>query len=215
MGFEVDHVFVAASRGAPEAEGLVRAGFAEGPANVHPGQGTACRRFFFENAYLELIWLEDPAEISSRVVARTGLGERAAAESEASHVGICLRARDPSEPLPVDTWSYAPPYMPEGMAIPIGANSTQLDEPLLFFLPEGVTPPESEEVHPNGTRRVSDVQLTLPRKPDISPELAWLSDSGLVKVELAETESVSVVLDGGRAGASVALDAAVPLSLSW
>ena len=215
MSFEVDHVFVAASEGAPEATDLVKAGFVEGPANVHPGQGTACRRFFFENAYLELVWLENRAEASSRVAARTGLRERAAVESESSHVGVCLRARDLAARLPVKTWSYSPPYVPEGMAIPIGANSSRLDEPLLFFLPVGVEPRKSEEVHPNGARRISRVRLTLPSSLDVSPELAWLTDSGIVEVEPAETESVSVVLDGGTAGDSVALDLAVPLKLSW
>jgi hypothetical protein len=42
------------SKGAPEAEALLRVGLREGAGNTHPGQGTACRRFFFENAYLEL-----------------------------------------------------------------------------------------------------------------------------------------------------------------
>jgi hypothetical protein len=35
---------------------------AEGEPNTHPGQGTACRRFFFRNAFLELVWVRDPAE---------------------------------------------------------------------------------------------------------------------------------------------------------
>jgi len=215
MSFELDHVFVAASKGAPEAMGLVKAGFAEGSSNVHLGQGTACRRFFFENAYLELIWLEDFAEASSQEVGRTGLRERAAAGSSASHVGICLRARDPVDPLPVEAWSYSPPYLPEGVTIPVSTNSSQLNEPLLFFLPKGVEPRKPEEVHPNGTRCISGVRITLPQWLDISPELAWLSDSGIVEVERAETESVSVVLDGGRGEDSVTLHTAVPLRLSW
>jgi hypothetical protein len=54
VGFCLDHVFVMCSKGAPEAEALLRVGLREGAGNTHPGQGTACRRFFFENAYLEL-----------------------------------------------------------------------------------------------------------------------------------------------------------------
>ncbi|REJ85775.1 MAG: glyoxalase-like domain protein [Acidobacteria bacterium] len=215
MSFEVDHVFVAASCGAPQAEDLVEAGFAEGPANHHPGQGTACRRFFFENAYLELAWLVDFAEASSREARRIGVRERVATESGASHAGICLRARDPTEPLPVDTWSYTPSYIPQGTAIPIAANSARLDEPLLFFLPAGLVPLKPEDVHPNGARRLSSVRLTLPQRLHLSSELTWLAQSGIVEVELAETESVSLVIDGGRVGDSVALDAAVPLELSW
>jgi hypothetical protein len=32
---------------APEATAQMRLGLVEGPGNLHPGQGTACRRFFF------------------------------------------------------------------------------------------------------------------------------------------------------------------------
>ena len=53
MPFELDHVLICLSQGAPEAKYLTRFGLIEGTANVHPGQGTANRRFFFKNAMLE------------------------------------------------------------------------------------------------------------------------------------------------------------------
>jgi Glyoxalase-like domain len=55
----VDHAFIACSPGAPEAGALLRLGFIEGQGNTHPGQGTANRRFFFENFMLELLWVAD------------------------------------------------------------------------------------------------------------------------------------------------------------
>lgn len=51
----IDHVFICTSRGATAAELLKRAGLREGTPNVHPGQGTTCRRFFFSNFMLELL----------------------------------------------------------------------------------------------------------------------------------------------------------------
>ena len=45
--YEVDHVFVWVDVGAPAADQLVSFGLTEGDPNVHPGQGTANRRFFF------------------------------------------------------------------------------------------------------------------------------------------------------------------------
>ena len=62
MAVELDLLFICLSRGAPEAKFLTRFGLIEGPRNVHPGKGTANRRFFFENAILELLWVEDPSE---------------------------------------------------------------------------------------------------------------------------------------------------------
>ncbi len=57
---ELDHVFVCTARDAPEAERLRALGLVEGTSNVHHGQGTANRRFFFANAMLELLWVHDP-----------------------------------------------------------------------------------------------------------------------------------------------------------
>ena len=45
--FELDHLLVWVDVGGPEAERLAAFGLTEGAPNTHPGQGTACRRFFF------------------------------------------------------------------------------------------------------------------------------------------------------------------------
>lgn len=62
MAIQLDHVFICTSLDAPAAEQLAAFGLTEGEPNVHPGQGTACRRFFFRNVYLELLWVHDPDE---------------------------------------------------------------------------------------------------------------------------------------------------------
>lgn len=38
MAFEIDHIFILASKGAPEAEQLIQFGLSEGKPNVHPVQ---------------------------------------------------------------------------------------------------------------------------------------------------------------------------------
>jgi hypothetical protein len=67
----LDHAFIACAAGATEGNALVRLGFVEGSSNTHPGQGTANRRFFFENFMLELLWVSDPAEAQSEQTRRT------------------------------------------------------------------------------------------------------------------------------------------------
>ena len=92
---------------------LVELGFREGSPNVHPGQGTRNRRFFFDNAMLELIWVENPDEAGSSLIAPTRLWERSrASETGASPFGLCLRQTRADEPLPFATWPYQPPYLP-------------------------------------------------------------------------------------------------------
>jgi len=56
VAFEIDHLYVLASVGAPEADRLLDAGFVEGSRNAHRGQGTANRRFFFSDTMLEFLW---------------------------------------------------------------------------------------------------------------------------------------------------------------
>ena len=66
MAFEFDHVFICVSVGGEEASALAAFGLTEGTPNVHPGQGTACRRFFFANSYLELLWVSNAGEARNR-----------------------------------------------------------------------------------------------------------------------------------------------------
>ena len=92
--FELDHVFVAASVGAPEIQFLASAGFTEGLYRDHPGQGTASRGIFFSNIYLELIWLTDAQAARTPPVRRTCLAERV----DPQEIGVlCARVREIAE----------------------------------------------------------------------------------------------------------------------
>ena len=133
---ELDHVFVCCAVGAPEALLLVQRGLLEGSPNNHAGQGTANRRFFFSNAYLELLWVSDPAEAQREVVLPTQLWERWSRRTEgACPFGIVFRPRTvATAETPFSTWSYRPPYLPDGLSIDVGRDMA-LTEPQLFYLP--------------------------------------------------------------------------------
>ena len=214
--FEVDHLFVSVLKSAPEMDRLVAAGFEEGPPNVHPGQGTACRRIFFRRSFLELIWLEDVLEASSPLISPTGLSARAQMVEGVSRVGIGLRpTSEKPEQLPVETWSYRPPYLPEHMSIPVAANSSALHEPLIFFMPWSPGLSYRDRAHPNGAEAVTEITLTIPRDIDPSPELRWLGSSGCVGIDAGEHERVTLALDGGVEGATICLSPEAPLCLNW
>ena len=76
MAIAIDHAFIACQPGGPEANSLLQRGFVEGSSNTHAGQGTANRRFFFDNFMLELLWVVDHAEATSERTRRTRLWER-------------------------------------------------------------------------------------------------------------------------------------------
>lgn len=90
MTAELDHIFICASPGAPEAEQLVELGLQEGTPNRHPGQGTANRRFVFHKAMLELLWVYDDAEAQGKRTRPTRLWERWSGRyTGACPFGIC------------------------------------------------------------------------------------------------------------------------------
>lgn len=69
---ELDHVFIVVSPGASaEIEALQSAGLTVGSrVTQHPGLGTASRSVLFENAYLELIWVDSSVPVDSKHVSQ-------------------------------------------------------------------------------------------------------------------------------------------------
>ena len=134
MRIELDHLFVCAAPGAPEAEKLVRFGLHEGPPNQHPGQGTACRRFSFANAMIELIWVSERREAQNECTRRTLLWERwYGRQCNASPFGLCVRPVNPKDTgSPFPAWEYRPAYLPGPLSTHI--SEAGLEEPMWIHL---------------------------------------------------------------------------------
>lgn len=124
--FELDHIFICTDIGGPVADQLIAFGLTEGSPNVHPGQGTANRRFFFHNAMLELLWVHDPEEAQNATTRPIRLWERwNGRQGDALPVAICLRSRHPeTEELPFAAWAYTPAYVPSPLAVHIARVQT-------------------------------------------------------------------------------------------
>jgi hypothetical protein len=222
MAVELDHFFICTSVGAPEAGRLVEFGLAEGSPNRHPGQGTANRRFFFDNAFLELLWVEDPAEAQGEGVRRTGLWERWARRGRgASPFGVGLRPVAAAD-APFQTWEYRPPYLPAPLAIHMAGNSEAAAEPLLFYLafarrPDPADPARRQpREHPAGLRAVTRLQIAVAPGGALSPELLSASAScdGLSFVA-GDEDRMEVGFDGEKGGRSADFRPALPLILRW
>ena len=211
----LDHVFVLCAPGAPEAEALHRFGFREGSSNSHPGQGTACRRFFFRNAYLELLWVEDRTAAQSALTLPTRLFERwASRQAGASPFGVVLRSAGPgaAEP-PFPTWPYRPEYLPPDLAIDV-AVGTLLSEPGLYYFrpPRGLGDLAGEPIeHQVPVEEVSAVAIDVPGPAPRTQALRETETAGLVSFPAAPDHVLR--LDFGRAqeGKSVDLRPELPL----
>lgn len=199
MPLEVDHAFIACAPGAPEGDVLLRLGFVEGSRNTHPGQGTANRRFYFENFMLELMWVADAAEAQSAQTRRTRLWDRwSQRQSGVSPFGIVFRATgDQDSAAPFPTWAYYPSYLPPGLSIQI-AEETTLHEPELFYLPflkmPGIRAGEPLH-HAAPIRRVLGLRVGVAGLAEISHASRVAERQGLLKYFQSRQPILEVLFD--------------------
>jgi hypothetical protein len=202
VSVELDHVFVCCAVGALEAAFLVEKGLLEGSPNTHPGQGTANRRFFFDNAYIELLWVSDPAEAQSELALPTQLWERWSCRSTvACPFGLVFRPRtDTIADCPFPCWSYRPAYLPGGFSIKVGRN-VALTEPQLFYLPFARhRDPSGREPtsHPAGIERITHVSVTICGKDQPSEALAHAINAGLLSLRRQPRYLLELGFEGKR-----------------
>jgi hypothetical protein len=216
MGFVIDHVFVMCAAGAPEAGALVRAGLVEGSANTHPGQGTANRRFFFENMYLELLCVSDAEEAQREPVSRPRLWERWSRRAAgACPFGLVFRGATGSPGPPFPTWSYHPAY--SEVAIDIGLG-TPLSEPELFYFrfPRPARALSAEPTaHAVPLKRLTALSVGIPG-PVVRSEAARAAEAtGLVTFPAADDYVMTLAFDGAAHGRTSDLRPELPLVLAW
>jgi hypothetical protein len=202
--------------GAPEAAALARLGLVEGSPNTHPGQGTACRRFFFHNAYLELLWVSNSEEAQSQAARPTRLWERWSGRGTAAcPFALIFRGSDGAA-APFDTWRYRPPYLPAGMAIDV-ATGTALTEPELFYLPSGRRPDAMGRQpvdHSLPLREISRVEIRGPRGPRTAATRS-AEAQGLVAFRESDEHVMELGFDRETAGGVADLRPELPLVLRW
>lgn len=217
MRMELDHVFIRASVGAPEAALLRALGLSEGSANTHPGQGTANRRFFFRNAFIELLWIADEAEVASAASRRTQLHERlGGAAKDAPPFGICFRPSPGETGVPFAAWEYTPIYLPPGMKVDVAVD-TPLMEPMWFFL-AGATSPEAAPAahrqplgHAIGVGAISALTITVPGAHAWSPAAQTAMETGEVTLARGDCHLLEVEFDQGKTGRLHDFRPALPL----
>jgi hypothetical protein len=192
---------------------------------VHPGQGTACRRFVFANAYLELVWVHDAAAARAPATAPPRLWERwhRRGDGHTCPFGVGLCATDDAA-VPFATWPSRPRYLPPGVAMPVATNGDALHEPMLFVLPPRRRPPaavapaapvaEQPRGHPAGVRAVTRVALTGPPAPP-GEALAAVLAAGLVERRAGDRPGLVLGFDGEAAGRTLDLRPTLPVVLRW
>ena len=214
MPLQLDHLFIFVAPGAPEAARLLELGLVEGPANRHPGQGSANRRFFFADGMLELLWLHDPDEARRGPGRDLRLAERAG-DPQASPFGLILRDDEAADSAPpFDGWTYQPDYLDPPNALHVGANASDLREPLCVFVPFPLPAPALDRARANLDLRIERVRLATPATPG-SAVLARLAAVERLEIVTGGEHSLEVSFAGAGPRRPVDLRPALPLRLRW
>ncbi|MEM9071434.1 MAG: VOC family protein [Myxococcota bacterium] len=171
MGLEL-HVFVLLDSRGPARETLRREGLVETYERAHPGQGTANVCYAFDNAFVELLWIEDESDARHPRTARTRLWERS---HHGCPFGICWRGE-----VSFETWDYHPQYLPQERAISVATLSDDPAQPMLFAA-LGKAPSTWPEDRQRGLQRASGFsKLALHiSAPHRVPELEELARGGV------------------------------------
>lgn len=186
---EIDHIFMFVEPDGPELAQLKALGLVETYRREHPGQGTANACFAFDNLFIEVLWIVDPAEALTPAIVRTGLEPRSRWRSAGTcPLGIAWRGK--AKGL-IETWDFAPPYLPKGITIDVACDGDDPRQPMMFTFPGSQAPRDWAEAKRGqlqtkaGFNVVSKVILTLPESVVPSPALQCLSQTCRPELELS------------------------------
>ena len=108
---EVDHIFIFSNNRGKEASDLIEFGLTEGSNRLHSGQGTTNLKFYFDNFFLEILWVVNEDEIQGELTEKTKLWERSQFEKNGnSRFGLCLVNSKSTDNLFEKSEIYKPNY---------------------------------------------------------------------------------------------------------
>jgi hypothetical protein len=193
---EVDHIFIFSNNRGKEASDLIEFGLTEGSNRLHSGQGTTNRKFYFDNFFLEILWVVNEDEIQSELTEKTKLWERSQFEKNGnSRFGLCLVNSKSTDNLFEKSEIYEPNYFPKGMSIDIITNEQNPNLPWTFRLPyRGKKKKNNEPIeHLNGIKSLTKVEFkTRTDSKKIDFEDAF---KNVENIKFTKSDSLSLILE--------------------
>jgi hypothetical protein len=213
---DVHHIFIFSSNQGKEVDELVDFGLTEGSNRVHPGQGTRNRKFYFENFFLEILWVSYESEIKSELTAPAKLWERANHKRNGfSPFGICLVNSKQTDELFKNSFKYQPVYLPDNLAIDVITNEERPGLPWIFRLPTiGNLPPVEEPInHRRDIKRLTGVKFQMPFSGNLSEFIGLFNQSDII-FEHAEQYNLVLEFDYKKQEA-VQKFSSIPLTIEY
>ncbi|MCC5667847.1 VOC family protein [Nostoc sp. CHAB 5784] len=205
---EVDHIFICVED-APKVELFGRAGlmFASPPVQ-QVERGTASQILFFENFYLEFIWVEN--EVTAEIYAvRTGIDFLARShwqQTQISPFGIALHQQSrATSSLDEDKFERSQSQKTELQLSFSSQNLVTQTEPLCFVIPDAIALPtllknfpnfQKQFVsHPLGLRKMTGIEATVAHTYPLTQPLALLVQDGVVQIEQGISPCLQLTFD--------------------
>lgn len=198
---KIDHLFIFSENPEKDVEELIHAGLTEGSSRVHPGQGTRNRKFYFENFYLEIMWVSNEKEIKSDLTAPTCLWERANYRSSGfSPFGLILAHTPDTDTLFKDCLIYNPAYLPEDFTFEIITNEKYPSLPMVGRLSAPFQPGNRDEptLHPMGIRQLTGIRFGIPEADIENDFTLFFKDRDQITFEESKTHHVTLEFDHWR-----------------
>ena len=225
---EINHIFVclkeAPSKLVEENIGLI----CSDKIIRHPQQGTSSQLIFFENVYLELIWIENitMAEIYAIYSSIDFIARSYSPENLYSPFGIALRQKADFV-YPKDSYLSSFNYQPQEQFINFAVdNFAAQTEPICFMIPESISflnifNPLLEEHqqlinHPLGIKKITNTHVSMSQKGNLSNPISMLQREGIIEIELNTSPLLELTFDYGIRGKSLDLKSiGIPIILKY
>lgn len=216
--YVIDHIFFFSDSFAPEQSYTEQHGFNRRVGwNTHTGQGTTGRFIYFDNVYLEYLWIDDAEAAENNIPSANSdfnARNRWREDPSISPFGIGLRDLREGEAREFETSVYTAEWMRGNFELYPAENAPDITEPWVFFLPNAITSNARDRLvsqdrstrsidHPNGARVVTAVTMYLPYGQIPSRTLQILVDDGLLTILHDEEHRIEIELDDAAQGRSI------------
>ena len=200
---DIDHIFIFTNDKGKIADELVLLGLTEGSNRIHLGQGTTNRKFYFDNFFLEILWVHNEEELRSEITKPTGLWKRADFNlTNSSPFGLCIVNTDETERLFKKAFKYQPAYFPVGLNIDILTNEQNLNLPWTFRLPfKGQKKNETEPAeHKCGLRNLTNVEFGIINFNETDEFIQQFVGHEKIKFSSTSTNNLTLTFDDNKNG---------------
>ena len=208
---KINHIFIFCDNHDEVAQEFIDFGFVEGSSRVHENQGTRNRKFYFDNFFLEIIWVHDVDEVTNDITSLTKLYERSKySENGYSPFGLCLNYAEEDNALFTNFLEYLPTYLPQDMLIEVLTNEKAPSLPWTFRWHSGQTDKQIREEEIT-EKTLTKVCFSIDKKDKESHYVRYLQSDDIV-FEIRENISLRLEFNHAREKRSYEF-LSVPLSI--